>query len=125
MFFNDTATTEIYTLSLHDALPISIRKIETLVKFWEVEPHMELLTDREDNEAYLTAAEGEKYVVLFPEGGTVKLDLSRYNRKFTCRWISIKTGEWGEQFFINGGNKQEISTPDSGGWFVVITEIEK
>src|SRR5256885_8120263 len=25
-FFNDTATTEIYTLSLHDALPISDRK---------------------------------------------------------------------------------------------------
>src|SRR2546430_15536158 len=25
-FFNDTATTEIYTLSLHDALPISVRK---------------------------------------------------------------------------------------------------
>ena len=25
-FFNDTATTEIYTLSLHDALPIYIRK---------------------------------------------------------------------------------------------------
>src|SRR5438046_10581402 len=24
-FFNDTATTEIYTLSLHEALPISIR----------------------------------------------------------------------------------------------------
>src|SRR5882762_11667490 len=24
-FFNDTATTEIYTLSLHDALPISIQ----------------------------------------------------------------------------------------------------
>src|SRR2546430_12483297 len=26
-FFNDTATTEIYTLSLHDALPISPRRI--------------------------------------------------------------------------------------------------
>src|SRR6266581_5830886 len=26
-FFNDTATTEIYTLSLHDALPISWRKL--------------------------------------------------------------------------------------------------
>src|ERR1041385_9143572 len=26
-FFNDTATTEIYTLSLHDALPISFRLI--------------------------------------------------------------------------------------------------
>ena len=29
-FFNDTATTEIYTLSLHDALPIYSR----LVYFW-------------------------------------------------------------------------------------------
>src|SRR2546430_17502986 len=28
-FFNDTATTEIYTLSLHDALPISSR-----VRYW-------------------------------------------------------------------------------------------
>src|SRR2546422_10809887 len=26
-FFNDTATTEIYTLSLHDALPISYRTL--------------------------------------------------------------------------------------------------
>src|SRR5438067_10071361 len=26
-FFNDTATTEIYTLSLHDALPISLHDI--------------------------------------------------------------------------------------------------
>src|SRR6266571_1590006 len=28
-FFNDTATTEIYTLSLHDALPISLRAVRT------------------------------------------------------------------------------------------------
>src|SRR2546430_12234276 len=29
-FFNDTATTEIYTLSLHDALPISSRRTSEL-----------------------------------------------------------------------------------------------
>src|SRR3712207_7366199 len=29
-FFNDTATTEIYTLSLHDALPIS-RRLESII----------------------------------------------------------------------------------------------
>src|SRR5258708_24602080 len=28
-FFNDTATTEIYTLSLHDALPISVITVDT------------------------------------------------------------------------------------------------
>ena len=38
-FFNDTATTEIYTLSLHDALPIYIQKLanemvaEGLIRF--------------------------------------------------------------------------------------------
>ena len=39
-FFNDTATTEIYTLSLHDALPISKNRYsqealaqETLVRY--------------------------------------------------------------------------------------------
>src|SRR3712207_7357582 len=31
-FFNDTATTEIYTLSLHDALPISAEAVEHTVK---------------------------------------------------------------------------------------------
>src|SRR5438270_10708892 len=42
-FFNDTATTEIYTLSLHDALPISFTYIDparfrrpTIQRFWEV-----------------------------------------------------------------------------------------
>src|SRR2546425_12012378 len=28
-FFNDTATTEIYTLSLHDALPISLGQLDS------------------------------------------------------------------------------------------------
>src|SRR5258708_22374636 len=31
-FFNDTATTEIYTLSLHDALPIYLRDLESSFK---------------------------------------------------------------------------------------------
>src|SRR5258705_5435484 len=30
-FFNDTATTEIYTLSLHDALPICLKKAPTIL----------------------------------------------------------------------------------------------
>src|SRR3712207_9075462 len=31
-FFNDTATTEIYTLSLHDALPISLIKYAVIIE---------------------------------------------------------------------------------------------
>src|SRR2546422_8894731 len=39
-FFNDTATTEIYTLSLHDALPISSgRRMEARWEIEEVDGH--------------------------------------------------------------------------------------
>src|SRR2546422_10128220 len=33
-FFNDTATTEIYTLSLHDALPILSRRTRWATSIW-------------------------------------------------------------------------------------------
>src|SRR5260370_3578 len=36
-FFNDTATTEIYTLSLHDALPISVATREAIVALAAIE----------------------------------------------------------------------------------------
>src|SRR5438067_6398242 len=53
-FFNDTATTEIYTLSLHDALPISevktgrggIRDIEFAVQFLQLHGELDVAEDR-------------------------------------------------------------------------------
>src|SRR5256885_15471819 len=37
-FFNDTATTEIYTLSLHDALPIFASDLSVATKFVLLKP---------------------------------------------------------------------------------------
>src|SRR2546430_7423219 len=47
-FFNDTATTEIYTLSLHDALPISSQWKEEMDKY---RSHAEELTQKLANQA--------------------------------------------------------------------------
>src|SRR5258708_11371240 len=47
-FFNDTATTEIYTLSLHDALPISPEEVKVLVDAFEHALIALKLVDRED-----------------------------------------------------------------------------
>src|SRR5258708_22005736 len=46
-FFNDTATTEIYTLSLHDALPISAWRSTALCWLgrWRKDVHIELLVE--------------------------------------------------------------------------------
>src|SRR3712207_7642411 len=53
-FFNDTATTEIYTLSLHDALPISDHEQEMPSCILYSDPS---IPDR--TEAILKGAEGE------------------------------------------------------------------
>src|SRR5438093_11954521 len=43
-FFNDTATTEIYTLSLHDALPISVTEklMDELAQCYNVLPQLDI-----------------------------------------------------------------------------------
>jgi hypothetical protein len=98
----------------------SVRLIETRVKFWEMKPRMELLSDREKDEAYLTAREGKNYLILFPAGGTVTLDLGDHPVEFSGQWVSIENGTWGEQFSVKGGSQTEIASPDSGGWFAVL-----
>src|SRR3712207_9565536 len=45
-FFNDTATTEIYTLSLHDALPISVRLDLTFDALEDLQLALESLLDQ-------------------------------------------------------------------------------
>src|SRR2546429_9872289 len=47
-FFNDTATTEIYTLSLHDALPISISPGKNSVA-WQQESRKKQSQERNKN----------------------------------------------------------------------------
>ena len=46
-FFNDTATTEIYTLSLHDALPISIASSDCCDWAFQVERIKEKVEEKE------------------------------------------------------------------------------
>src|SRR5258707_3482881 len=45
-FFNDTATTEIYTLSLHDALPISSRSASAMTRAGFLASKLKMLRSR-------------------------------------------------------------------------------
>src|SRR5215203_7419180 len=70
-FFNDTATTEIYTLSLHDALPIelgAVRRVEASEVAVEVggvdEPRLELRHRREQrSEEHTSELQSRQYLV--------------------------------------------------------------
>ncbi len=45
------------------------RRAESLVRFWDLTPHMELLSNRAENGTYLAARPGEEYVLFMPRGG--------------------------------------------------------
>src|SRR3712207_8747155 len=57
-FFNDTATTEIYTLSLHDALPIFLNLKNLICRLHGESPEVEVRLDKKGPGA-VTAADIE------------------------------------------------------------------
>jgi len=100
----------------------SARMVESRVKFWDVKPHMELLDNRESDEAYLAADPGEQYILYFTKGGSVKLDLSKHKDRSELRWLSIHDAEWGHTEAIQSGANVTINAPGREPWVAVITK---
>jgi len=98
----------------------SARKVLSRVNLWEMTPAMELLSEREDNEAYVTAKSGEAYLVYFPNGGAVQLDLSKVSGRYDLDWIDISTSQSRKGDTIAGGTMADIKAPGTGHWVAVI-----
>ena len=96
------------------------RKLETRIKLWDVVPRLDLLSEREEDEAYLAAKPGELYALYFTDGGSVHLNLTAHPHPFTLRWIDIGTGVWGEETTVEGGKPAPIAAPGQGGWVAAI-----
>ena len=87
---------------------------------WSVQPASELLSDRKPNEAYLAAKKGSAYVIYFPAGGEVGLDLSDAKGPMMAHWINIQTGELGPQQRLSAGGKISIAPPGKENWAAAI-----
>ena len=98
------------------------RKLESLIKLWDVEPANELLSERSENEAYLAAQSGVAYALYFTNGGSVGLDLRQAEGRFTVRWINIQNGEWDRQEALDGGKTTTLRAPGEGPWVAAITK---
>jgi hypothetical protein len=68
------------------------RLLEEQVGYWDLAPHLDLLSDRDSNEAYLAAKPGACYALYFTNGGSVGLDLSDAPGTFDITWISVSMG---------------------------------
>ena len=108
------------------------RILESQIKFWDITPQMDLLSDRESNEAYLAAKPGKSYSLYFTNGGSVGLDLSGATGSFDVTWISVSMGiitrtSSGGGYrpmkkTIEGGSAVTVSAPYKGGWIAAIVK---
>ena len=100
------------------------RKLESLVKLWDVEPRNDLLEDRSENEAYLAARPGEAYALYFTDGGSVDLDMTDIEGEFQLSWIDIGTGDWADKQRLQSGRVLTVAAPAAGGWVAAIARRE-
>jgi hypothetical protein len=82
-----------------------------------------LLSNRGDNEAYLTYSPGRQYAVYFTNGGAVDLDLSEAKGSFVIRWLDIAKSRWHsgrKAKVVKGGQKVTLRVPGKGHWAALI-----
>lgn len=100
------------------------RQVERWVRFWDLAPAMELLGDREENEAYLAADPGRAYVLFFCRGGEVTVDVTGAPGRLDLRWIEIGTGEPRDVTELDGGERVRIAAPGEAPWVAVMRRHE-
>src|SRR3712207_7216810 len=101
-FFNDTATTEIYTLSLHDALPIYRRGEGGGNRFERVQ------TCSRPREEVGSGGAGKKMIELGEDRKSTRLNSSHANISYAVFCLKKKT----TILLFVFSNSNTISTPD-------------
>lgn len=106
----------------------SMRQVTEKLELAKTNPSNDLLSERDENEAYLLAEEGKQYALYFPleaGDGKVMLDLSGAKGKWKIEWINILENAWlGGIVEIEGNQKVWIQKPDKGHWAAVILPID-
>ncbi|WP_194777528.1 hypothetical protein [Pararhodonellum marinum] len=106
----------------------SMRQVSDKLALTKANPRNDLLSEREENEAYLLAEEGKQYAIYFPldaGDGQVLLDMNGAKGKWQIAWVNVSENTWLdtiEEVEING--KAPIQKPERGHWACVILPSE-
>ncbi|MBD3274623.1 MAG: hypothetical protein GF372_04895 [Candidatus Marinimicrobia bacterium] len=101
----------------------SARMLLESINIYDCQPDEEhtLLSERDEDEAYLTYMPGKEYALYFPEGGSIQLDLTDANGQFTIQWLHIEKSEWTVSKTIHAGEIVRLDIPEQGkNWAAVI-----
>ncbi len=98
----------------------SMRMLLNEISVFTCRPHNDLLSDRQENEAYCTANPGTEYAVYFPNGGKVSLNVSAVGRPVTVRWLDIMKSKWVEAKAPQTNGAVVLECPSKGYWAVLV-----
>jgi hypothetical protein len=107
----------------------SMRMFLAELDIFSCEPHNDLLENRSWNEAYCTAQPGVQYGVFFPDGGDVRLNISRCESNSLClKWLNIKESQWHSSKYVHRSSGEtwlSISTPSEDGYWAAVVSTNK
>jgi hypothetical protein len=110
-------------LGLNELAQANLRSMRMLLDAIDIvscEPHNDLLSDREENEAYCTANPGAAYAVYFPNGGNVVLDVTALQQTAHVRWLNIMECAWSGPVEVDAAAPLQLTCPDEGYWVALV-----
>ena len=89
----------------------SMRQLSDKMDFFNTKPSNDLLSDRDENEAYCRSLPGKDYAIYFTDGGKVTIDLSSAKGQTQIQWLDVMENDWTTEKKIKGGEKVAITCP--------------
>ena len=97
----------------------SMRMATDGIDFFNAEPHNELLSQREENEAYCRAVPGKDYLVYFPDAGTVELDLGAARSGLEVEELEVLSGKFKKLKISREDGKIILQSPGKHFIFII------
>lgn len=97
----------------------SMRNLLDRIDPFGCEPHNDLLSEREENEAYCFAHPGKELALYFPNGGEVRLQLDP--GRWRVEWLHILSSEWREPVLLAEEDSPVLAPPSEDHWAALIT----
>ena len=89
------------------------RKFTSRFDIFRCEPRNDLLSERQENEAYCLANPGKVYAVYFPKGGDVHLSIENSDQHLKLSWFDPMTSTFLEAVDITDKSSVRLKSPNT------------
>ncbi|OHB77403.1 MAG: hypothetical protein A2Z25_01190 [Planctomycetes bacterium RBG_16_55_9] len=101
----------------------SMREFIGAIHLFRMAPRNDLLSEREENEAYCLAEPGRQYAVFFTGDGdgSVRIELDSAQSTLQLRWLDIAASRWEQKSMVSQRGDFVLKVPGGGLWVAALT----